>query len=221
MLRGVDDQQEVRRREAVDEQIVDERALRRQQPGVLRLPDLQLRRRRCDEMRWTAASASLPAISISPMWLTSKRPARVADGHVLGDDARVLDRHVPAAKRHHLGARGAVASVEQARHPRRSEQFGNRHVRRAGEHHVEAQRVEPLHAVLQCAAFRREDLREALFRRGAVEPEIPRHRRPADVGLDEQHAPRRRGSVAGKRTGGSSSRTTASTRRPTSPRRRR
>ena len=30
-----------------------------------------------DEMRCTAASASLPAISISPMWLTSNRPARV------------------------------------------------------------------------------------------------------------------------------------------------
>ena len=30
-----------------------------------------------DEMRWTAASASLPAISISPMWLTSNSPARV------------------------------------------------------------------------------------------------------------------------------------------------
>src|SRR5437899_3117273 len=30
-----------------------------------------------DEMRWTAARASFPAISISPMWLTSKRPARV------------------------------------------------------------------------------------------------------------------------------------------------
>src|SRR5579862_175277 len=28
-------------------------------------------------MRWTAASASLPAISISPMWLTSNSPARV------------------------------------------------------------------------------------------------------------------------------------------------
>src|SRR6185503_12222418 len=32
---------------------------------------------------------------------------------VLGDDARVLDRHVPAAKRHHPRAGGAVASVER------------------------------------------------------------------------------------------------------------
>jgi len=29
-----------------------------------------------EEMRWTAARASFPAISISPMWLTSNNPAR-------------------------------------------------------------------------------------------------------------------------------------------------
>ena len=55
-------------------------------------------------MRWTAASASLPAISISPMWLTSNSPARVRTA-VLGDDARILDGHVPAAERDHLRAR--------------------------------------------------------------------------------------------------------------------
>ena len=64
-------------------------------------------------MRWTAASASLPAISISPMWLTSKSPARVADGQVLVGDAGVFDRHVPAAKRHHPRAGGAMTGVER------------------------------------------------------------------------------------------------------------
>ena len=38
---GVDDEQEVLRGEAVDEQIVDEGAARRQQAGILRLSDLE------------------------------------------------------------------------------------------------------------------------------------------------------------------------------------
>ena len=41
MFDGVDDEQEVVRREPVDEQVVDERACRRHQPGVVRLPHLQ------------------------------------------------------------------------------------------------------------------------------------------------------------------------------------
>ena len=35
------------------------------------------------------------------------------DRHVLVGDARVLDRHVPAAERHHLRARGAMPGVER------------------------------------------------------------------------------------------------------------
>jgi hypothetical protein len=35
-----------------------------------------------------------------------------ADGHVLGDQAGVLDRHVPAAEIDHLGARLAMDSVQ-------------------------------------------------------------------------------------------------------------
>ena len=65
------------------------------------------------EMRCTAASASLPAISISPMWLTSNRPARGAHGQVLGGDAGVFDGHVPARERHHPGAGGEVAGVKR------------------------------------------------------------------------------------------------------------
>ncbi len=57
-VRGVDDEQEVARRHAVDEHVVDERAVRRQQARILRLADLQLRWRRC-----TRSAARRPARS--------------------------------------------------------------------------------------------------------------------------------------------------------------
>jgi hypothetical protein len=42
-----------------------------------------------------------------------EQPGASADGHVLQDEARVLDGHVPPAERHHAGSRRAVTSVER------------------------------------------------------------------------------------------------------------
>ena len=91
--------------EAVDEQVVDERALRRQQAGVLRLPDLRastasLRRDALDGgERVLAGDLDLAHVA------DVEEPGARAHRHVLVDDAGVLDRHVPAAERDHPGAR--------------------------------------------------------------------------------------------------------------------
>ena len=65
-------------------------------------------------MRWTAATASAPAISISPMWLTSNSPARVRTAMCSSVIPRVFDRHVPAAERDHSRAERSVARIERS-----------------------------------------------------------------------------------------------------------
>ena len=80
---GVDDQQEMRRarggrRAGRRRRCLPASAGRNTAPGPPASFDASL-----DEMRCTAASASLPAISISPMWLTSNSPARSRTRHVL------------------------------------------------------------------------------------------------------------------------------------------
>ncbi len=111
-VRGVDDQQEVLRRQPVNEQVVDKRAFRRQQARVLRLPDRKPRR--------VVARDALDRLEgVLPGDLDFAHVADVEDAgafahrHVLRDDARVLHGHVPAAKGDHLGARGPVTSVER------------------------------------------------------------------------------------------------------------
>ena len=52
------------------------------------------------------------------MWQTSNTPAERAHGVVLLDDARVLDRHLPAGERHHARAESQVLLV-QRRAPKR------------------------------------------------------------------------------------------------------
>ena len=48
----------------------------------------------------------------SPMWLTSKIRCRGAHRHVLASNARALDGHLPAGKRHHPGVQCTVTGVE-------------------------------------------------------------------------------------------------------------
>ncbi len=74
---GVDDEQVVVVRQPIDQHVVDERAGGRGQRGVLRLADRQLATRRCWSATGRPRARPAPAISISPMWLTSNSPARV------------------------------------------------------------------------------------------------------------------------------------------------
>ncbi len=109
---GVDDEEEVRGGQAVDEQVVDKRALRRQQARILRLPDLQLRgvvARDALHRRQRVPAGDLDLAHVADVEEAGAR----AHGHVLVGDARILDRHVPAAERTHLGAGAAMAGVER------------------------------------------------------------------------------------------------------------
>src|SRR5476651_375628 len=108
----VDDEEEMRGTETVHEQVVDERALRREQAGVLRLPDLQLRRvvrRDALDRRERVLAGDLDLAHVADV----EDPGAGAHGRVFVREAAVLDGHVPAAERDHFGSRGAVAGVER------------------------------------------------------------------------------------------------------------
>ena len=101
---GVDDEQEVRGGEAIHEQVVDERALRREQARILRLPDLQLRRVVARDalhggQRVLAGDLDLAHVA------DVEQAGACAHRHVLLGDAGVLERHLPAAEGHHLARR--------------------------------------------------------------------------------------------------------------------
>ena len=109
---GVDDQQIVRRPEAVDQQVVDEGAFGRGQGGVLNLPDLQpggVVRRDVLHRFEGALAGYLDLAHVGDV----EQPGRGAHRHVFGSDAGVLHGHVPAAERHHPGAKGDMRSVER------------------------------------------------------------------------------------------------------------
>src|SRR5690606_8052749 len=117
-VRGVDDEQEMVVREPVDEQIVDEGALRRGERGILRLADLQLRdvvAGQVLERRERVAPGHLDLAHVADI----EEACPGANGQVLVRDAAVLDGHFPPAERHHPGAKGEMAGVE-----RRSAQGG-------------------------------------------------------------------------------------------------
>ena len=62
-------------------------------------PPSGIRRTSLESRCWRKSAACGPRVSISPMWETSKTPARGAHGVVLGADAvGVLDRHLPAGE---------------------------------------------------------------------------------------------------------------------------
>ena len=75
-----------------------------------------------EEIFCTAASASFPASSISPHVADVEQAGLGAHRQVLVDDARVLHRHVPSAKRHHARAMSAMPGVQR----RFLELFGGR-----------------------------------------------------------------------------------------------
>ena len=65
-----------------------------------------------------SSAARGPSTSISPMCETSKTPQSLAHGAVLGDDAFVLHRHLPACERDHARA-GRDVLLEEGRPPER------------------------------------------------------------------------------------------------------
>ncbi len=64
------------------------------------------------ERAWIADSEPGPRNWMSPMWLTSNKPHSGADRHVLGGNAGVFDRHIPAAKVDHFGAELPVDTIQ-------------------------------------------------------------------------------------------------------------
>jgi hypothetical protein len=109
---GVHDEKKVFLGQAIDEEIVDKGARGAHQARVMRLTDLQLRRvvaRDLLDRVERIAPGDLDLAHVADV----EDPRPLADGKVLGHDAGILDRHVPAAETDHLGARGAMAGVER------------------------------------------------------------------------------------------------------------
>jgi hypothetical protein len=93
----------VRRPEAIDQQVVDERALRRGQARILDLANLQLGRVvRGDVLH--RLERALPRNFNFAHMRDVEQPRRGPYRHVLGGDAGILDGHVPASERDHPGA---------------------------------------------------------------------------------------------------------------------
>ena len=111
---GVDHEQEMIGREAIHEQVVDERAGRRHQAGVLRLTDGEpagVVRRNALHGRQRVLAGDLDLAHVADVEEAGARP----HGGVLGHDAAagILDGHVPAAERNHFRAGSTVTSVER------------------------------------------------------------------------------------------------------------
>jgi hypothetical protein len=133
-VRRVDDEQEMAVGEAVDQQVVDERALFCGQPRVVRLTDLQPRRVVAGDVLDRAESIAAGHLDLAHVADVKESDAR-ANGQVLVRDAGVLDRHIRAAKRHHPGAEGNVARVERRLTEGRRFDLGHRRRgTRGGEH---------------------------------------------------------------------------------------
>jgi hypothetical protein len=97
----VDDEEVLLRPDAVDEHVVDEGRLRRHQGRVLDLAGGQLAgvvgRQPLD------VAQGVPARDQDLAHMADVEEAGLGpDGHVLGDDARIFDRHVPAEELDHL-----------------------------------------------------------------------------------------------------------------------
>ena len=83
--------------EAIDQQVVHEGALRRQQAGVLRLPDLQLRRVVARDALDGGQRVLAGDFDLAHVADVEEAGAR-ADGHVLRDDARSTRRACPSRR---------------------------------------------------------------------------------------------------------------------------
>ena len=108
---GVDDQQIVVVAEFVDQDVVDECSLGIEHGRVLRLADGQLRGIVHGEGLDGGQRARAAELDIAHV-ADVEQPYAGADRHVLGGDAGVFDRHIPAAEIDHLGAELPVDTIE-------------------------------------------------------------------------------------------------------------
>ena len=111
-VRGVDHEQEMGGSHSVDDQVVDVGTARCEQTGILRLPHPQpagVVARYPLDGREGVLAGDLELAHVADI----EQPCPGPHGQMLVDDARVLDRHVPACKWHHPGVGRAVAGVER------------------------------------------------------------------------------------------------------------
>ncbi len=108
---GVDHEQEVRGGEAIHQQVVHERALRREQAGILRLPDRELRRvvgRDALDGGECVLAGDFHLAHVADI----EDAGTGADGVVLCREPAVFDGHVPAAEGHHLRTGCTMTGVQ-------------------------------------------------------------------------------------------------------------
>ena len=109
--------------ELVDDNVIHEGALLGEQGGVLRLPHRETGGIVAGDLlhqvqRLRPANLNFPHVAYV------EQARRRAHGQMLGDDAAVLHRHVPAGKVDHLRFQGAVGGVERSL-PGRGLSFGS------------------------------------------------------------------------------------------------
>ena len=109
----VDDDQVVVVRKFMHHHIVNKRPIRIQHRRVLCLPNGQLRRIIHAELLHRSQRPRSPQLNIAHMRNVEDAYTR-AHGHMLGDQARILDRHIPAAKIDHLGLCRTMHSVQRS-----------------------------------------------------------------------------------------------------------
>jgi hypothetical protein len=105
----------------VDEDVVDEGALRGEQGGVVRLAVLELRSVIHGEVLHGGERAGAAELDLAHV-RDVKEADGGADGEMLGHEAAgtavelagVLNRHIPAAEVDHLGLQGAMGGVERS-----------------------------------------------------------------------------------------------------------
>ena len=111
LVAGIDAQQVVRVGDFVDEQVVNESAARGHQAGIMGLADGELRgvvaADPLDEWQ-RAGTANFDFAHVAHVEEAGTRAHRF----VLGEDAGVLQGHVPAAEIDHLGAEAAVDGIQ-------------------------------------------------------------------------------------------------------------
>ena len=113
LVAGVDAKQVVRGGKAMDQKIVYEGAGSREQAGVLRLAVGKLRgvvRGDVLDQFERVRSADFDFAHVADV----EKARGGAGGHVLGDDAGIFNRHVPAAEIHHPGAHAAMDRMERS-----------------------------------------------------------------------------------------------------------
>ncbi len=108
---GVDDDEVVVVGELVEDDVVDEGAVGVEHGGVVGLADLQFAAVVHEQALEGGEGAGAAELDVAHVGDVEEADGG-ADGHVLGDEAGVLDGHVPAAEVDHFGFVAAVGGVE-------------------------------------------------------------------------------------------------------------